>query len=235
MRRIYSLLVIGGLSTAILNCGSGNKAAVPSSTALSSSLSPAGVGESVTFTATVTGQSGTPTGSITFDVNGGTPSSIPLANGQALFPSTFANAGSVTVTASYSGDSTYAASTSSAFTQAVDPDFVTISGSPQQPLTQNTSGDYVAVVTITNTGDVPISSLQVTVNGTTLGSGILLSAPAAVANLAPGANTTVTLTFPSDSVPSGTTTATLALSGTYTASIGSLSGNWGLTFRSVSL
>jgi archaellum component FlaG (FlaF/FlaG flagellin family) len=235
VRRIYSLFVIGALNLLLISCGSNSTSARPSTTTLSSSLNPAAVDESITFTATVTGQRGTPTGSMTFDVNGNSQTPIPLTNGQAVFLSIFDDAGPVTLTANYSGDGTYAPSTSAAFTQTVNPDVVTISGSPQQPLTQNTSGDYVAVVTVTNTGDVTISSLQVTVTGTTLGSGSLLSAPAAVTNLAPGANSSVTLTFPSDSVPAGTTTATLALSGTYSASTGSLSGNWGLTFRSVSL
>lgn len=235
MKSVYSLLVIGTLGVLILSCGSGNTSGRPSTTTLSSSLNPAAVDESVTFTATVTGQSGTPTGTVTFDFSGNPSSVIALSGSTAVFPWTFDDSGSISVTATYSGDTTFAPSTSGAFTQTVDADFVTITGSPQQPLTQNASGDYVAQVTIMNTGDVTITSLQVTIAGTTLGSGSLLSAPAVVANLAPGASAMVTLTFPSDSVPSGATTAQLAISGTYSASIGSLNGNWGLTFRSVTL
>ncbi len=235
MRHITSLLMFGVLGSFVVGCGSSSTSGRPSTTTLSSSLNPSAVGEGVTFTAVVSGQSGTPTGTVTFDVSGDESTGIALSGGQATFPSTFNDTGSATVTASYSGDSVYAPSTSAAFSQSVDPDMVTISGSPQEPLTQNGSGDYVAVVTITNTGNLTISSLQVTIAGTTLGSGSLLSAPAAVTNLAAGANATVTLTFPPDSVASGATTAALSLSGTYSASVGSLSGNWGLTFRSVSL
>jgi Bacterial Ig-like domain (group 3) len=234
MKCITSLLMIGALGAFVASCGS-SKTVRPSTTTVSSSLDPSAVSESVTFTAAVSGQSGIPTGTISFEVNGNASSAVALNGGKATFPWTFTDTGSANVTANYSGDGTYAASTSAAFTQTVDPDIVTISGSPQEPLTQNGSGDYVAVVAITNTGNVTIDSLQVTIAGTTLGSGSLLSAPAAVTNLAPGASASVTLTFPSDSVPSGTTTAQLSLSGTYSASTGSLNGNWGLTFRSVSL
>lgn len=235
MKNVYAFLAIGILGALTLNCGSGKATPLPSTTALSSSVNPAAAGEAVTFTASVAGQSGTPTGSVTFDLNGNPSMSVSLNGSTAMFPWTFDNSGSINVTATYSGDATYAPSTSAAFTQTVDPDIVTIAGSPQEPLTQDGSGDYVAVVTITNTGNVTISSLQVTVSGTTLGSGSLIAAPAAVTNLAPGANSTVTLSFPSDSVPNGTATAQLSLSGTYMASTGSLSGNWGLTFRSVTL
>jgi hypothetical protein len=235
MRQIQILFVIGLLCAFVVSCGSSKNSTDPSTTTLSSSLDPSAVGQSVTFTAVVSGQSGTPTGTVSFNVNGNGATAVPLSGGQATFPSTFNNAGSATVTANYSGDGTYAASASAAFTETVSPDMVTISGSPQEPLTQNGAGDYVAVVTITNTGNVTIDSLQVTIAGTTLGSGSLLSAPAAVTNLAPGANATVTVTFPSNSVPGGATSAQLALSGTYSALTGSLSGNWGLAFQSVSL
>lgn len=235
MKSIYSLLLIATVAAFACGCGSGKSSQRPSTTALSSSLNPAAAGEAVTFTASVTGQSGTPTGTVTFGFSGNPSMVVPLSGSTAVFPWTFDNSGTINVTATYSGDTKFAASTSAAFTQTVDPDYVTIAGSPQQPLTQDGSDNYVAVVTITNTGDVTISSLQVTIVGTTLGSGSLISAPSAVTNLAPGASTNVTLSFPSDSVSNGATSAQLSLSGTYTTSTGSLTGNWGLTFRSVSL
>jgi Bacterial Ig-like domain (group 3) len=235
MRCITSLLMIGALGAFVVSCGNSSSSGRPSTTTLSSSLNPSAVSESVTFMALVSGQGGIPTGTVSFEVNGSASSAVALTGGKATFPWTFNGTGAANVTANYSGDGTYAASTSAAFTQTVDPDMVTISGSPQQPLTQNGSGDFVAVVTVMNTGNVTINSLQVTIAGTTLGSGSPLSVPAAVTDLAPQASATVTLTFPSDSVPSGATTAELSLSGTYSASIGSLNGNWGLTFRSVGL
>jgi len=237
MGRITNVLIVTALAAFIMSCGgSGNETSkTASTTALSSSLDPSGVGQAVMFTAVVKGPSGTPTGTVAFEINGANPTAVSLSSGQAVFSSTPESLGSVTVTANYSGDNTYAPSASSAFTQTVNPDTVIIGGSPKQPLTQNGAGDYVAQVTVTNSGNVTISSVQVTIAGTTLGSGSLLSAPAVVANLAPAASAVVTLTFPADSVPAGATTAQLTVGGTYSAPSLSLTGNWGLSFRSVSL
>jgi hypothetical protein len=113
--------------------------------------------------------------------------------------------------------------------------FVTITGSPQQPLNQDAHGDFVANVTITNTGNLTLTSVQVTVAGTTLGTGLLISAPAPTSNLAPGASAVVTLKFPASSVSSTATTAPLKVSGTYSVPSLSLNGSWGLSFRSVRL
>jgi hypothetical protein len=113
------------------------------------------------------------------------------------------------------------------------PAVVTITGSPQQPLTTDGNGNFVAQVTITNTGNVTISSLQVT--SATLGSGSLSSSPAPVTNLAPGGSAAVTLTFPSNSVSPGVTSAPLKLSGTYSVTSPAINGNWALSFRGVTL
>jgi len=212
-----------------------NTTGTASSAAVASSLNPSVVDQTVEFTAAVTAQGGTPTGNVTFHIGANKPVTVPLTNGQAIFNWTFAFAGSRTVTAVYSGDETYAPSISAPLTQTVNAAVVTISGSPLQPLTQNEAGDYVALVTITNTGNVTVSSLQVTVAGTALGSGSLTSAPAAVTNLAPGASAVVTLTFPASSVSPGAMAAPLKVSGTYLVTSPSLSGNWGLSFRSVTL
>jgi hypothetical protein len=112
---------------------------------------------------------------------------------------------------------------------------VTVTGSPQQPLTKNSTGDFVALVTITNTGNITIASAQVTIAGTTLGSASLLSAPPPVTNLAPGASAVVTLTFPDTAALSKATTAPLKVGGKYSVPSVPLSGNWALSFRSVTL
>lgn len=104
------------------------------------------------------------------------------------------------------------ASTSAVLNQNVLQPVVTFSGSPQQPLTTDSSGNFIAQITITNTGNITVSSVQVT--SATLGAGSLLSAPAAITNLAPGQSAVFTLTFPASSVPAGATTAPLKVSGT---------------------
>jgi hypothetical protein len=206
----------------------------PTSTTLTSSLNPSYAGQALTFTATVSGQgNNAPVGSVTFAINGNPPVSEALINGQATFTRWLSQPGPVTVLARYSGDANNLPSTSASLNQNVIQAVVTVSGSPQQPLTTDSSGNFVAQVTITNTGNVTVSSIQVT--SATLGSGSLLSAPAAITNLAAGSSAVVTLTFPPSSVPVGTTSAPLKVGGTYTVSSPSLSGNWTLSFRSVTL
>ena len=223
-----------GGPTAIVDMGAYEFIPVTPTISLVSSLNPSVTGQTVTFTAAVTAQSGTLTGTVTFTISGNKPVTVPLTNGQAQFPWTFANSGPRTVTAAYSGDESHLPGLSAHINQVVELPIVAITGSPQQPLNQN--GDYVAQVTITNSGNITITSLQVTKAGTILGSGSVLSAPATpVMNLAPGASAVVTLTFPASSAPAGATTAPLRVSGTYTVSSPSPSGNWSLSFRSVTL
>lgn len=113
-----------------------------------------------------------------------------------------------------------------------DPEVI-VGGSVQQPLTTDTQGNFVASVTITNRGNVPIVSAKVT--AATLGSASMLSAPLVIANLEPGASVTISLKFPANAFPTGTKTAPLRVSGSYSAPLLSPGGNWALTFRSVTL
>jgi hypothetical protein len=83
------------------------------STAVASTLNPATYGQSVSFTANVTSTSGTPTGTVQFNVDGspfGSP--VTLSSGSATSNSTSTLAkGTHTVTAVYSGATNYAGST----------------------------------------------------------------------------------------------------------------------------
>jgi len=213
-----------------------NASGLVAPTSLVSSLNPSAVDQPVTYTATVSGHFGeVPTGSVTFAISGNKPVAYQLTNGQATFTWAFSNPGARYVTAAYSGDANYPPSMSARLTQTVNPAVVSIAGSPQQPLTKNGSGNYVAMVTVTNTGNVTVSSLQVTIAGTTLGSGSLMTTPPSVTNLAPGASAVVTLTFPASSVSPGATASPLKVSGTYSVRSVPLNGNWALSFRSVSL
>jgi len=91
---------------------------VASTTALSAATTTPAVGTSDVVTITVASGSSsstaTPTGSLTITVDGApqTPA-LTLANGSATYPFSSATAGSHTIAAAYSGDSTYAASTGS--------------------------------------------------------------------------------------------------------------------------
>jgi poly(3-hydroxybutyrate) depolymerase len=90
-------------------------------TVVSASTNPINVGQTVTFTATVTPQySGTVTGSVKF-FNGSTKlATEALSNGVATYTSTSLAAGSDSITASYNGNNTFLTSTSSALDEVVD-------------------------------------------------------------------------------------------------------------------
>src|SRR5262249_589266 len=91
--------------------------------AVGSWLTPAGGGRAVTSPATVRGPagSGTPTGSVTF-MDGGIllATAAVRADGTAMVTTSFATAGGHAITASYSGDANFAAS-SQALTEQVKP------------------------------------------------------------------------------------------------------------------
>jgi hypothetical protein len=98
--------------------------ALPSTTtSLGSSLNPSTLGASVTFTATVTSGSGTPTGTVNFK-DGGTSiggcGSVSLSSGSAQCATSALAQGSRSITAEYSGSGSHAASTSSTLTQTVN-------------------------------------------------------------------------------------------------------------------
>jgi hypothetical protein len=89
-------------------------------TTLVSSLNPSSYGQAVTFTATVTATSGTPTGTVTFADNGTAIGTGTLSGGVASFTTSTLATGSHAITASYAGNATFAASTSPALTQTVN-------------------------------------------------------------------------------------------------------------------
>ena len=96
---------------------------VPSTT-LTSSLNASNFGQSVTFTATVTANAGTPTGTVTFYDNAATALGTgTLSSGTAAFTTTSLSVGSHSITAVYSGDGNFATSTSSPLTQIVNQTF----------------------------------------------------------------------------------------------------------------
>jgi YVTN family beta-propeller protein len=99
--------------------------AAATKTVLTSSPNPSASGQNLTFTATISvmGGSGTPTGTVTFSDNG-MPLTCSGGNqmvsvGQATCQSAFGTSGLHSLTAAYSGDSSFAASTSAPLEQVV--------------------------------------------------------------------------------------------------------------------
>lgn len=89
-------------------------------TALTSSLNPAPVGQSVTFTATVSGKSGTPSGTVAFaDGTTALGSGGLNASGIATFTTSSLIVASHSITAQYGGDTTYAPGTPATLTQII--------------------------------------------------------------------------------------------------------------------
>lgn len=167
----------------------------PTATALSSSSNPSVVGQPVTLTATVTASTGTPTGSVVFldgstaiTCSGGTQT---LSSGTATCSTTWASADSRSITAAYAGSAAYAASSSSAVTQAVNPASTnTTVVSSTNPALVGQSVTYTASVSATAPGaGVPVGTVTFRDGSTSLtcaGGSQTLSSGTATCVLAPG-------------------------------------------------
>ncbi|HEX3096265.1 MAG TPA: Ig-like domain repeat protein, partial [Usitatibacter sp.] len=110
-----SVPLVGAISSYAFTVG-----LATASVSLASSANPSNAGQSVTFSATVSGSAGTPTGSVTF-LDGSTAicSAVALSAGTAACATSSLTAGSHSITARYSGDASYNAATSGAVSQTV--------------------------------------------------------------------------------------------------------------------
>lgn len=138
----------------------------PSTTTLAATPSPAAYGALVTLTATVTPAAAT--GSVQF-LNGSTSlGSANLASGQAQLAVSNLPTGSNSLTAVYSGDATYAGSTSAAVTESITISTTTTFYSTQNPTTPNIPISMIATVTpATSNGTAPTGTVQL-LDGTTV-------------------------------------------------------------------
>jgi hypothetical protein len=148
---------------------------------LTSSLNPAPVGQSVTFTAIVTGNA--PTGSVTF--NDGTTSlgTFALVNGVATLATSGLGVGSHSITATYGGNANNASLASSVLVQTVQPN---LNGTvTATALSSNISGQVALntnlVFTAQVTGSNPTGAVLFADNGVQIAT-VPVSAGAAVFN-----------------------------------------------------
>src|SRR5205807_2416025 len=91
-------------------------------TTVTSDINPSVFGQAVTFTATVAANSpgaGTPSGTVTFLDGGVSFASAALSSGTASFTTSTLTGGIHTITVSYSGDTNFTGTTSTAITQTV--------------------------------------------------------------------------------------------------------------------
>jgi YVTN family beta-propeller protein/YD repeat-containing protein len=135
----------------------------PSAIALASNPDPSAVGQSVSFTASVTPI--TATGSVTFQ-DGTTPlGSGPLAAGSATFSTSALALGSHPITAIYNGDANLAQSTSAVVTQVVGATATSVASSAN-PATVGSLVTLTATVTGSNpTGTVSFAEGGVNLSG----------------------------------------------------------------------
>jgi hypothetical protein len=92
-------------------------------TSISSSANPSVVGQSVTFTATVSANAsgvGSPTGTVTFTLDGTAQAPVPLSGGQATLTVSNLSIGSHTVSAAYNPTGFFLARSSAILTQTVN-------------------------------------------------------------------------------------------------------------------
>jgi hypothetical protein len=164
-----------------LTIGQGTAAAV-----VASSLNPSNYGQSVTFTATLTGPNTIPTGTVTF-LDGATVIGTGTldATGKATMATSALVVGNHPITAQYGGDSNFGAATSAPITQTVDAVAATVTVTSS--INPSSFGQSVTfTVTVTGTGATPTGTVVVTDGATALGTITL--------NSGSGVLTTATLT-----------------------------------------
>jgi hypothetical protein len=164
-------LAVGGVSV-LLNISSGF--VFPSTAAVASSANPSEAGESVTFTATVTAQvTGTPTGTVTFSDGPTVLGQGTLTSGTASFSTASLTFGSHSITASYSGDSSFTGSVSTSLSQIVQKANTTTTLSAS-PITANMNQSVTLTATVTpGTSGLPTGTVSFLDGTTQIGSSSL--------------------------------------------------------------
>ncbi len=163
---------------------------------LASSKNPSRGGDTVTFTANVSGSAGMATGTVEFRDGGvaiGGCGAVTLASGSAACATASLTVGSHSITAHYGGGGAYTAAASGALSQTV-----AAADSPQATLSTSTlpfggqsmgTRSPVQVVSVTNTG-----TGSLTINAVTASNGQFVLAHNC-ATLAPGASCSVSILF----------------------------------------
>jgi hypothetical protein len=145
-------------------------------TAVSSSMNPAMVGQSVTFTAVVSapGFQGTPKGTVIFTIDGQAQSPVPLlvvgGVDEARFVTSTLAAGQYSVTAAYSGDANVSPSSGSLPTQTVNaPSLQPTTTTLVSSLNPSTVGQQVTFTALVSPGmsaGTPTGTVTFTIDGT---------------------------------------------------------------------
>lgn len=211
----HSITAVYGSDTNYLSSTSAKLSEVviglPTTTTLNASPNPSAYGQPVTFTATVVPNSGTgvPTGTVTFKYGSSTLAKVSLSSGMATYTTATLTAGTKSITAVYSGDLTYAASTSAALSQVINKATTTTAlTSSLNPSTSGQAVTFTATVSPQYSG-TPTGSVTFRL-GTTVLATVTLSGGSA--------------SYTSSTLPTGadTISATYSGSGNFTSSSASL-------------
>jgi DNA-binding beta-propeller fold protein YncE len=140
------------------------------SVSLASSANPSAFAQAVTFTASVAGSAGTPTGTVTFrDGTATLCAAVALADGTAQCATSSLASGTHSITAEYPGDASYDGATSSAVSQAVGAAPVDPSVALASSVNPSTPGEDVTfTVTVSGTAGMPTGSVNFTDGSTSL-------------------------------------------------------------------
>ena len=221
---------------------------VATTTSISSSLNPSVSGQRVTFTATVTGAGGTPTGLVTFKDGTTVIGSSSLSSGSATLAIATLSLGNHSITANYGGDAIYSGITSGALLQSVtqSPTTVTLKSSAN-PSVYGQSVTLTAIVTGSGglpTGTVTFSDgntapkivnlangvASYTTTALTIGAHTITASYSGDANYGSGSSTALTQNVNQ----AATTTALAASSGTFTATVAPIAPGAGIPTGMVS-
>jgi len=186
---------------------------------LTSSINPTVTDQQTTFTATLTGYSIAPTGTISFYNNGVLISTQSVSGGGASVATGFV-AGSYTITAVYSGDTNYSPVTSGNLTQTVNKETVSISlGESPSPGCDSQNVAYTVSVasSLVTATTVPTGTVTLTATPVLGGSAITLGS---------GSLSSGSIVINSNSLTVGSYNTSVSYSGDSNFTSGSYSGSF---------
>ena len=161
---------------------------------LTSPASNAFVSNSVVFTAALTSQAGTATGTVSFYDGTTLLGTQTLSNGVATYTTSALTAGNHPITAAYSGDTNFAAVTSAAFTEVIEDFTLAEQGSGSATATPGGQAVYTLLVSPPSGASVP-RPINLSVGGLPSGATAKFS-PSTVLPGSGATNVTFTVTLP---------------------------------------
>jgi hypothetical protein len=184
---------------------------VGTGTALTSSLDPSVFGQAVIFTATVNPSSG-PTGTVQFFDGVNSLGTVALSGGTASLTTSALAVGTHFITATYSGDSNFGGSTSSALTQTVAASAISTTTVLTSSINPSTYGQQVTFSATVSPSSGATGSVTFMEGGVTLGSSSLDASGVATFStsaLAVGTHF-VTAQYSGDGIHTGSTSSALS-------------------------